>query len=310
MHPELEKAIQNHGKECDEQFYELLRKEEWKPLEPNEELFADLELKIRVPHVSKSCHDFYKTLTQFGSDIGVLISFSLYSTIVNSISQFFTTYVQGLRQYVEQDLELHQYIAIYNDALFVVHYLFPHTKQQLQDRFDRVIPELESQLIDLETTLSQIQTSFQENVFKRTTEKTYPFARVDYSSSAQVLETLMPSQEMINYVRQIRWLLLDDIFDSNLVQTIVYRLLDWMEIQPSNWLSKSGSQRKFGIGGVQLFVLDLTYLQTSLEPHLNESSDEKIKQLCEKALRMYFAQNKDVTTPLQVSLFYLGKRLL
>jgi hypothetical protein len=116
---------------------------------------------------------------------------------------------------------------------------------------------------------------------------------------------------MIQYVRFLGQLTKDDgIIDSNCIQNIVFRLLDSIESVPTNWTSKTGTQRKFGIGGVQRFILDLTYLQTSFESQLNESTTEKIKELCEKALRMYFVQNKDVTTPLHVFIVDLGKRFL
>jgi hypothetical protein len=288
MHPELEKAIGKYGSECNEKLMTIVDEDDWKPMDRNETLFSDVELHIKVPFLTNSCLQFYNILTQFGSDIGVLISFSLYSTIVETISIFFATYNIGLLQAMDRAVDVDQLIGIYSDTLFVVKYLFPHTRIQLEDRFDRVIPEFQTQIAEMELHLSRIEAMFHENVFKKTSEHTFPFVKIEYSNSAQVLNTLMPTPEMVSYVQYLRMIARDEIFGPDCVSS-----------------SKSGTQRKFGIGGVQLFILDLTYLQTTFEQQLNDECGEKIKILCEKALRIYFLQNKDLTTPLQVRVFFI-----
>lgn len=66
------------------------------------------------------------------------------------------------------------------------------------------------------------------------------------------------------------------------------------------WESDKG-QRKFGFGGVQQLVLDIHLLLRIGELFVSEQTNSKANTVCEKALRLYFSQNRDVKFALKVN---------
>ncbi|RKO83701.1 Cullin repeat-like-containing domain protein, partial [Blyttiomyces helicus] len=130
------------------------------------------------PRVSQSVHDLYAILMDFGADMGLLMSIMLYGKIVWCLTNFFATIglisrqanllgtgkerVKGrVAERVNQNcfssihLGMIQAGVILADAVFVVDDLLPKVASQLAARFERPIPELEDQRIQLHNLLDR-----------------------------------------------------------------------------------------------------------------------------------------------------------
>jgi hypothetical protein len=72
-------AIEEHTKKSDLEIYNSVKNDVFELLEPNIELFESfgVRFKVPIPQLSKSGQAFYQELAQFGSDIGMLMSFSV-----------------------------------------------------------------------------------------------------------------------------------------------------------------------------------------------------------------------------------------
>lgn len=71
----------------------------------------------------------------------------------------------------------------------------------------------------------------------------------------------------------------------------------------SNWVTPKGP-RKFGFGGIQQLMLDMTFILRVFEEQITEESNDLSNTICEKALKSYFTQNPNVTVPLKNGDFY------
>jgi hypothetical protein len=69
------------------------------------------------------------------------------------------------------------------------------------------------------------------------------------------------------------------------------------------WETDKGS-RLFGFGGVQQFILDTDFFLRIAEAYISEQTNMTANSLCERALRLYFLQNKDIKTPLKTGEWY------
>ena len=85
---------------------------------------------------------------------------------------------------------------------------------------------------------------------------------------------------------------------QKIVSEIIQRLFDFMT-ETRCWESDKGP-RKFGFGGVQQLVLDIHLLLRIVEEFVSDQTNIKANTVCEKALRLYFSQNKDMKVPLKV----------
>lgn len=85
---------------------------------------------------------------------------------------------------------------------------------------------------------------------------------------------------------------------SKIVTDIIQKLFDFMT-ESRCWESEKGP-RKFGFGGVQQLVLDIHLFLRIAEDYVSEQTNIKANTVCEKALRLYFSQNKDMKVALKV----------
>lgn len=74
---------------------------------------------------------------------------------------------------------------------------------------------------------------------------------------------------------------------------VIYTLLDRC------WEQEKGT-RLFGFGGVQQLVLDIHFFLKIAEKYISENTNSMANLICERALRLYFAQNKDIKAALKV----------
>jgi hypothetical protein len=65
------------------------------------------------------------------------------------------------------------------------------------------------------------------------------------------------------------------------------------------WMTSAGP-RKFGFGGVQKFVLDMHFLLFFYRSEITPETNKCANDLCQRALKQYLSQHKDLSTPLQV----------
>ncbi|KAJ3255507.1 exocyst complex component exo84 [Boothiomyces macroporosus] len=253
INDDLAFAIDAHAQKCDEAIFQCVQRDTFEEITDNT-IFQDTNITfgVEIPVMSSSAYDFYSILTSFGSDIGFLLNFSLYNTIVTALGKFFKTFIDGLLVQSENLFTIEQYLKILVNSQFIADHVYPITKAQLMERFDRTIPELDS-----------LQTDMQEK---------YNFVKMDYAANAQLLDSVIPSETMISYCKMLK--------------------------------------RKFGFGGVQMFVLDINFLLKVFENEITDESNELANSLCERALRLYFQQNKDLATPLKVNAANADGRVL
>ncbi|KAJ3347938.1 exocyst complex component exo84 [Kappamyces sp. JEL0680] len=305
---ELIAAIEQHTQKCDLEIHNSIQSDVFELLEPNLELFesAGVEFSVPIPQLSQSGVEFYERLTKFGSDIGMLMSFTLYNTIVSALGRFFLTFANGLKVAVEKPLEVSQYIAIMTNVSFVVEHIFKTTAAQLTDRFERPIPELEREGKELEMLLAHIRARVIGQIQSRVISVEYNFAKIDYSSSAEILDNILPSPEMVTMVRSLRSILLKSSSVLNapeLISDLLLQIFTFMDETQACWNTPKGP-RKFGFGGVQAFILDMHFLLHAFDEYVSEKTNDLSNSLCERALRHFFTQNKDLAAPLKPEEFY------
>lgn len=90
---------------------------------------------------------------------------------------------------------------------------------------------------------------------------------------------------------------------QKIVTDIIHKLFEFMSEQRC-WESEKGP-RKFGFGGVQQLVLDVHLFLRMAVKYVSDGTNIMANGVCEKALRLYFSQNKDMKISLKViSLIY------
>lgn len=117
---DLIKAMEIQSEKNNQVILEYVAKDKFALLEPNFELFKETQSEfgtfwfdedIPVPVLSGSAYDFYQVLTGFGSEIGLLLSFEVYNTVVKAIGGFFKAYMKGLQKAINQTLTMEQVFA-------------------------------------------------------------------------------------------------------------------------------------------------------------------------------------------------------
>ena len=117
------------------------------------EEFKEAQLTSPIPNISDSASNFFKILSDFSGDIGVFVSFTLYNEVVEALGTFFKTYTMEIKEIALKEAQpVNEYLFIETDAAFVIEVLFPHTISQLEERFERDIPELQKDLKECKST--------------------------------------------------------------------------------------------------------------------------------------------------------------
>jgi hypothetical protein len=86
-------------------------------------------------------------------------------------------------------------------------------------------------------------------------------------------------------------------FDPILPRQLLYTLLAKI-IQAFS--TQMDEKKRFGYCGVQLFTLDLQFLLACCDSYIDEKATESANQLVGNVLKLYFMQNKDISTELKV----------
>ncbi|KAI8894313.1 hypothetical protein BC833DRAFT_605363 [Globomyces pollinis-pini] len=308
INDDLMNAIEVHAVKCDKEIFHSVMKDNYNRLDLNTEIFdsANIKFDIEIPRLSESAIHFFTVLTSFGSDIGVLITFQLYNCIVKSLGAFFKTYIQTLNIQIDKELSVSQYLTILTDAVFIVEHIFKNTKHQLTERFDRPIPELIKEQLELKNMVLEYRKRGILQIKKRLIKVEYNFQKIDYSDNATILDTAMPTQDMQTLVTSL-FVVLEEtgivLNGARFLQELILQILTHMDTTNECWQTSRGP-RRFGFCGVQLFVLDMHYLLKAFESYVTEEANDLSNKLCERALRSYFAQNKTLSAPLKTGEFY------
>ncbi|KAJ3318000.1 exocyst complex component exo84 [Boothiomyces sp. JEL0866] len=295
INEDLAFAIDAHAQKCDEAIFQCVKRDSFDQVSDNT-IFqeSNITFSIDIPEMSAAAYDFYSILTTFGSDIGFLLNFSLYNTIVTALGKFFKTFIEGLLLQSENLFTIEQYIKILVNSQFIADHVYPITKTQLMERFDRTIPELDNAVV-------KIKKNSLKQILALLMKEKYNFVKMDYAANAQLLDSVIPSENMISYCKMLRTVYSSPKFiqPNKLVETLIRDTLMDIDLNETGW-----KKRKFGFGGVQMFVLDINFVLKVFENEITDESNELANSLCERALRLYFQQNKDLATPLKTGEFY------
>ncbi|KAL2919873.1 exocyst complex component exo84 [Polyrhizophydium stewartii] len=305
---DIANAIETHSQSCEETIAAAVRNDKFEAVAPRTEFFDErnLSFDIPIPRMSESAYQLFKVLTDFASDVGVLMSMTLYNKIVSSLSSMFSVFINTTHSALDKDLTITQYCVILTNATFVIDHMLPKVKSQLQEQFERPIPELEEDCARHKQTLEAIRAKFVSQCVSRIAKLEYNFGKVDYTNSAAILDTMLPTDAVLKLVLALNKLVadMDRVLDrKDLVGRVLEQFFGNISTSPSSWETDKGP-RKFGFGGVQTLVLDIHFCLRAAEVYITEPANEAANAVCEKALRTYFSQNKDLSVPLRTGEWY------
>ncbi|KAJ3042059.1 exocyst complex component exo84 [Rhizophlyctis rosea] len=312
FHDDLVNAIDEHAKRCNGEIVGAVIEDGFGSVETgsedgtwvswkvgnveNEDLITKAWFVAEFPvKVSKSVHALYAILMDFGADMGLLMSIALYRKIVSALTDFFQAHVQQLLNVALSGLGLKQTAIILIDATFVVGDLMPKVTSQLAGRFERPIPELDDMRVKLEETVTQVRQAFVSSAKKKLIKDAYNFPTIDYSNSAAILDTIKPTEYIMKLLDQLNRLAqeLDPTLDrKGILSAVVEGIFEFMS-QDSCWESERGP-RRIGFGGVQHLFLDIHFFLRTATHIVSPKTTDLANSTCERALRTYFLQNKDM----------------
>ena len=143
----LVELIQKHAQNCNRQVLDSIRDARFDKPTMKKSVFDDAQLQVLIPNISDAASNFFSTLSTFSGDIGVFVSFTLYNEVVEALGTFFKTFTMEIKEIALKEFQpVNEYLFIDTDATFVIDVLFPHTISQLEERFERDIPELQKEL--------------------------------------------------------------------------------------------------------------------------------------------------------------------
>ncbi|KAI8907175.1 hypothetical protein EDD86DRAFT_227746 [Gorgonomyces haynaldii] len=306
IYQDIVNAIDVYSLECEQKIVEHGQKDPLASLPPDAQVFETkgMSFEVSVPKLGKSAYDFHTVLTTFGADVGILLSLQLYNKVVGSLLKFFKSYFDCMSNHLKQDKTHGQYCTALVNAIFVTEHMLPKTKMQLLDRFEREIPEMDEQQHTFHREIDVLRGVYYDNTLK-CMFKVYEFAKTDYSSSASVLDNQSSSDGALQLGFMLDQILseIDPILDQKLtLSKILDKYMEYMATDQC-WETPKG-QRKFGFGGVQTFVLDMHFLLRICDNYITESTNQLANELCAKAIKVYFLQNKDLGAPLKTGEWY------
>ncbi|KAK5666484.1 hypothetical protein BDV3_006192 [Batrachochytrium dendrobatidis] len=305
---DIEKAIENHSKSLEELVIQAIECDTYESLEPRIDFFEErgLVFDAEIPRMSESAYQLFTILTDFASDVGALMSMTLYNKIVASLSALFEVYVIYTSAALQKDFSNKQICVVLSNITFVVEQMLPKVKIQLEEQFERVIPELDEDCIRHKASLEKVKTVFVESSCSNLIKNDYNFSKVDYSNTAAILETTLPTEPILKLSVGLNKLLMnmDATLDCVLlVGRVIQLLFDKMVNTSAGWETEKGP-RKFGFGGVQSLLLDIHFMLRVAETYITEDANKNANSVCEMALRAYFVQNKDLSVPLKTGEWY------
>ncbi|KAI9344811.1 hypothetical protein DFJ73DRAFT_839749 [Zopfochytrium polystomum] len=245
-----------------------------------------------------SVYQFYNLLMEFGADMGLLVSISLYAKIIWCLTDFFSTFVSTVLEVISGSSTNRQGFAMLSNCRFIVEKMMPRVAQHLAVRFERSIPELDEQgkrlAAAIDTTLEQALVS---KIGAHILSRVYSLHVLDFSSSAAILDQANPTDNMIVLLGELDRMLSDaadfpSVRARRMVSDVILQLFSTMLLDTS-WETERG-ERRFGFCGVQQLVLDVHFFLRVAGAFVNPVANAKANAVCERALKVYFGQNPGV----------------
>ncbi|KAI9090940.1 hypothetical protein DFS34DRAFT_636127 [Phlyctochytrium arcticum] len=308
FHDDMVAAIMEHSKECETIVVAAVLADTFGPLRPEspylvgrEDDFADI-----TAQVSQSVYELYAVLMEFGADVSVLMSITLYGKIVNCLTGFFDVYIRKLVEVASRtDWMYKQHSTILVDATFIVEDLLPKVSGQLAHRFERPIPELEDMRDKLRVLNLAMNAKFVTQTKNKLIKNKFNFPALDYSNNGGILDNTRPTEHIMRLIEELN--LLQGSLDPTLprkdiLANIIDEIFTFMN-DPSCWQTNRGP-RRLGFQGVQQLILDIHFFLRICEALVSEETNAKANLVCEKGLRMFFSQNKELKAALKTGDWY------
>ncbi|KAI8819537.1 uncharacterized protein EV422DRAFT_533391 [Fimicolochytrium jonesii] len=303
LHDDIVRSIEEHSASCVANIVVSLEKDKFVVVDANwligkEDEFADITAKV-----SQSVYELYSILMDFGSDVSVLMSISLYNKIVTCLTDFFSAYVEKLiRSFGEtnRNWTYGQRSVMMVNSVFIVDDLLPKVAGQLARRFDRAIPEMEDMGVALKHRVTDLHhTLFIDITHERLTKELWNFPTIDYTSNGGILDSAKPSDNMMRLVEELNKILgalsptLPRIAMLSRVIDLIFTAMD----EPQSWVTPRNTPRRFGFHGVQQLILDINFFLRICEPLVSDRASEAANRVCEKGLRTFFSGQGASATP-------------
>ncbi|KAI8622354.1 hypothetical protein BC830DRAFT_1089575 [Chytriomyces sp. MP71] len=255
--------------------------------------------------ISLSVLQLYDLLMDFGSDMGLIMSISLYAKIVWCLTDYFSTYLIRVMDVFDKKWTNKQYFVMICNCEFIIDIMIPQVSSQLSLRFDRSIPELDEHRGRLKGVVTAMRTNFTKIKVREITKKVFSLQAVDYSSTASILDNAKPTENVLQLLSDLNDLLADAentaVF-RKIVCDIVSGVFSQM-MEANSWETEHGPLR-FGFCGVQQLVLDIHFFLHIAEHFISPAANEIANKICEKALKSYFMQNAKIRGNLKTGEWY------
>ncbi|KAI9597241.1 Cullin repeat-like-containing domain protein [Syncephalis fuscata] len=257
--------------------------------------------------LTSSTAKLYKLINDFSRDMSLLSSVPIYNTVVSSISTIIERYLKHMLATCEElELDDQQRFGVLADAGFVQEYFLPRIIAQVSKMFHRPAPELQS----LRNRLGGFPSTLQEVLCVRKAamllRKAYPFASVDYSQMEPDDNFGKPTKDIHQLIHSLHKMALEIRRHPLAMDAVMANVLEefFRGIGDTAFWETDKEPRKFGYAGVQQFVLDIHFLLKVCDAYISDTAASAGNVVCERALRLYFAQNRHSKRTLQTGDWY------
>ncbi|KAI8055929.1 hypothetical protein BDF22DRAFT_315848 [Syncephalis plumigaleata] len=172
--------------------------------------------------------------------------------------------------------------------------------------FHRPTPELQSlrnRLGGFPSTLQEVLCVKKASILLR---KVYPFETIDYSQMEPDEQFGKPTKEICHLVHGLHKMALEIRRHPLALDAVMANVLEefFRGIGDASFWEKDKEPRRFGYAGVQQFVLDIHFLLKVCDAYVSDTAASAGNMVCERALRLYFSQNKHSKRTLQTGDWY------
>ncbi|RKP08157.1 Cullin repeat-like-containing domain protein [Thamnocephalis sphaerospora] len=249
----------------------------------------------------------YKLVNELVRDMSLLSSVPIYTTVVSSTSTIIERYLKlMLATCQEIDLDDKQRFAVLADVGFVSEFFLPRVTSRIAKMFGRPVPELQAlrnRLGGFPSTLQEVLCDKKALLLLR---KAYPFATIDYAYEEVDDNFGKPTKEILQLVKSLHRMALEirqhPIDLDSIMANVVEKLFKTIG-EPVYW-GKDKEQRRFGYAGSQQFVLDMHFMLKVCDKYVSESAFTAANAVCERALRHYIGNNRNLKKDLQTGDWY------
>ncbi|ORX93838.1 hypothetical protein K493DRAFT_315777 [Basidiobolus meristosporus CBS 931.73] len=306
--PNLVETISNHEKRYLDGFNRELSKDTFELVSLDVISQDPYSLLDKDSRLTTSSFYFYKSVFSFVKEIAVISNPTLYPKVIGSIVALFEGYLKNLMIHCKSSsLSDQQSFGIVADASFILESVLPSVAAYLSELYHGSISELQG----LKSRMSGYQSTLTDIYCLRRchslVESTYRFADIDYSQSEDIGEDAVPCDQIIKLILDMHDISLEaaqwPLNRSLFIAGIIEQFFRTMNDAPC-WEGDDHQPRAFGYGGVHQLVLDIHFFLKVTDEFITQSTTKAANAICERALRMYFAQNPASKLPLKTAQWY------